>query len=84
LGASTDTVRLWKSNRNSPKLGYIPKIIEFLGYLPDLGNQTSGQKLKTYRITKGLTQKAFARILGVDPNTLGEWDKGRGRLPERV
>lgn len=84
LGISEDTVRLWERNRNSPRIGSIPKIVEFLGYFPAIADQTLGEKLRIYRKTRGLTQKAFARILGVDPSTLGKWEKGKGRSPQRI
>jgi len=84
LGVSEDTLRFWEVNRNSHKLTYLPKIMEFLSYSPEMVNQTPGAKLKTYRTTKGLTQKAFARILGLDPGTLAKWEVGKGKLPEWI
>jgi DNA-binding transcriptional regulator YiaG len=34
-------------------------------------------KLRAARRTLGLTQKAFAERLGVDPTTLRKWEQGR-------
>jgi len=31
-----------------------------------------------------LSQKALARILGVDPSTLGKWEGGKGSFPEGI
>ena len=34
LGTTPCTIRNWEKNRSNPSLGFIPKIIQFLGYMP--------------------------------------------------
>ncbi len=70
-------------------LWVIPKILEFLGYEPDLSMvQSLGQRIRAYRLMKGTTQKELAHRLGVDPSTLGRWErdefKPEGDLLRRV
>lgn len=78
LGVSTDTVTCWELNRNAPQVHHMPRIIAFLGYLPE--EETSddlslGTRVRTYRIAKGLTQKKLARELGLDPTTLSQIER---------
>ncbi len=37
-----------------------------------------GEKIKTYRRNLGLSQKALAKRLKIDPSTLALWEKGKG------
>ena len=57
-----------------------PKIIQFLGYNP-FPNQggSLGEMIKLYRKTNGLSQKKFAKLLGVDPTTLARWEMNECR-----
>ena len=58
----------------------MPKIIEFLGYIPNLITPKSlGEKIVLYRKMRGLTQKELARQLGIDPGTLGKWERGESK-----
>ena len=41
----------------------------------------TGQKIRTLRISKGLTQGALAKLLGVSPSTVGMYEQGR-RKPD--
>ena len=65
------------------------KKIKFLGYDPLQSNATTlGEKIKQYRIQKGLSLRKLAKELGVEPATLTRWEKGevkpRGRIKERI
>jgi len=74
LNISKDTVYNWEKNRTDPMVHLIPRITEFLGYIPPLfAGQTTGQKIVTYRQVRGISQRAFALELKVDPGTLGRW-----------
>jgi transcriptional regulator with XRE-family HTH domain len=65
------TIYLWEHNRVQPSVTQIPKIIEFLGRNPFEANlENLGEKLRSYRQLKGLSQKKFAERLGVDFTTL--------------
>ncbi|GAB3430272.1 helix-turn-helix domain-containing protein [Niabella aquatica] len=39
MNVQTDTITNWELNRNSPVLNHIPKIIQFLGYTPNIDNE---------------------------------------------
>ncbi|MEE9214079.1 MAG: helix-turn-helix transcriptional regulator [Thermodesulfobacteriota bacterium] len=75
----------WENNLAKPALRYIPKIIEFLGYVPfDTSNMSVGEKIVSYRRLLGLSQKKLAHRLGIDPSTLGRWERDKRQPPERV
>lgn len=69
LGGEEATTWNWENNRSSPKLHNIPKIVEFLGYVPFDGKpKTLGKRIIHYRRLYGITQKELAHRLGADPN----------------
>jgi transcriptional regulator with XRE-family HTH domain len=85
LGADRTTIRNWERWRTSPALNYIPKIIEFLGYLPpQLKAETLTEKIKLFRKLFGLSQKDLAKILRVDPSTIWRWEKGKGQPSQKL
>ena len=74
------TIYNWESNRKSPQLRFIPRIIEFLGYVPDVAPATTlGERIITSRRLLGLSQREIANRLGIDPSMLGRWERGEGR-----
>ncbi len=84
LGVDKTSVHNWEKNRASPSLPFIPKIIKFLGYVPyDTPAKTFGEKILTYRKLLGLSQEKLARLLGIDPSTLGRWERGERRPLKR-
>jgi transcriptional regulator with XRE-family HTH domain len=71
----------WERNQRNPSFRYMPKIVNFLGYIPfDTEFENLGQKICAYRQLMGLRQKDLARLLDVDPCTIRSWEKGRHRL----
>jgi len=62
IGVDTCTVTNWERGHSEPELRLIPSIIGFLGYEPtsDLP-ATLGERIKQYRILKGISQKELAR-----------------------
>lgn len=77
VNAITLTVTNWEKNRTSPRLYLLPKIIKFLGYDPLQSNATTlCERLKEYRIQKGLSLRRLAKELGIDPGTLANLEKG--------
>jgi len=59
----------------------IPKVIEFLGYNPDLFSaKTIGQRIKTYRQLQGITQNELAKEIGIDPATLSRSERDAGKI----
>lgn len=76
LRSTECSVYLWETNRTSPTLPFLPKIIEFLGYCPFDPGWTPGERLTWIRRYLGLSQEAMARRLRVDPGTLARWESG--------
>ena len=67
-----------------PAIKHIPKIIEFLGYVPfDTSNISVGEKIVVYRKILGLSQKILACQLGIDPCTLRKWERNKWQPFER-
>jgi Predicted transcriptional regulator len=55
--------------------GFIPALAGFLGYLPLPTGETLAEQLVAYRTARSLSQKATARLLGIDPGTLSRWER---------
>jgi transcriptional regulator with XRE-family HTH domain len=84
LGADADTVAGWEANRTKPSLPFIPKIIEFLGYVPlSILPENQGERIAFCRKLAGLSQEELAHRLRIDPGTLRKWEKERGLHSER-
>ena len=77
--ADKTSVFNWENNRTAPQVHHIPKIINFLGYNPLPAVRSLSEKLMAARRTLGLSQRAMAKRLGVDPTTLARWEKGIGK-----
>ena len=89
LGVKKDTVNNWENGHYSPRLHQMPKIIKFLGYLPeDLEKLPIGDRIVALRFAHGIRQEDLARKIGVDPTTLSRWERGerqpKGKLAERL
>jgi transcriptional regulator with XRE-family HTH domain len=83
IGVNTLTVCNWENNLTAPRLYLLPKIIEFLGFNPLASNATTlGERVKQYRIQKGLSLRKMAKELGVDKSTLARWERGRSKPRE--
>ncbi len=85
LDVSEATIYNWENNHTSSSLYSIPKIIKFLGYIPNFipdnaSAKTPGEKIVASRRLLGLTQKELAHRLGIDPSTLACWEKDKSRL----
>lgn len=84
LGTDEASVYNWENNRTSPSLHFIPKVIEFLGYVPyDTQARTFGEGITIFRRIHGITQEELAECLNVDPTTLGRWERNKGRPTKR-
>jgi DNA-binding XRE family transcriptional regulator len=76
LGVNETSVYDWEKHRTEPMVHLIPRITQFLGYTSGIFNrETTGQKIIAYRHVRGMSQRALALILKVDPATLGRWEK---------
>lgn len=79
LGAHAQSLTNWEEGRTAPAVRYVPAILEFLGYDPRPVPEDLAGRLIHHRVGLGLSQEAFARLLGVDPGTLRRWESGSRR-----
>ncbi len=70
----------WELGSHEPLTRHIPRIIEFLGYVPEelFPCNTTGQGIKRYRLLQGMTRKQLAKKLGMDEATLHRLEAGAG------
>lgn len=54
-----------------------------LGLLPYEQAKSLGHRLRLHRMHRGLSHRALARILGVDPGSISRWETGDRRLDRR-
>jgi len=74
LRVSAATLANWERGRVIPTTRHFPAIIEFLGYDPNPPGATFAGRLHTVRRRLGLSQRALAVRLGIDPSTVAEWE----------
>ena len=80
LKVNPDTIYNWENNRTDPELVFLPKIIEFLGYAPYFGPCRSlGEKIAKFRQSMGISQKSFAKLLGINPSTVERWENNSSK-----
>ncbi len=60
----------------------MPRIIEFLGYVPDdlFKAKSLAEKIRVHRHIHGLSQKELAKQMGVDPSTIMCWENGKHKI----
>ena len=77
IGVTESTIWNWESNHSSPQLRFMRKIRAFLGYNPhDTRSGLFGERIVVCRRIQGISQTELASRLGVDPTTLGKWERG--------
>ena len=89
IGVKEESIYNWEKNRSKPKIYLLPKIIEFLGHVPfELPRETIGDKIKSYRKEKGLSQRKLAKLWGVHQTTIRDWENGKhtpiGKMKKRI
>ena len=80
LGVGELVVNGWEKHRFSPQPSHLPGIITFLGYTPspyDKVGDNVMEKMKLYRLTHGMSQMKFAKLLSVDQKTVAMWEVGK-------
>jgi len=71
FNVSEDCITYWENNRSKPLIYFYPDVIRFLGYCPFvLDLNTFKGRIMAYRYLNGLSRKHFAKIMGVDPETV--------------
>jgi DNA-binding transcriptional regulator YiaG len=88
IGIDVMTVNNWETGRRNPAVRLIPSLLKVLGYSPFAKAHSITEKLKTHRYSLGLSQKALASLLVVDPSTVKIWESGlrepRGKWLRKV
>lgn len=56
---------------------HVPKIIEFLGYVPFTCQDDPLGRLKHYKLINGLSYERLGLAMGRDPEQLTDWLSGR-------
>ena len=74
---SIETISYWERGVHEPALEYMPKVIEFLGYVPFEMCKTLGERIRLYRMSLGLTAVEFAKKIGVTHSTITRWENDR-------
>lgn len=82
IGVTESTVCNWEHG-TEPELIHIPKIIEFLGYVPFECPDDPIGKLKYFKQSKGLSFERLGELMGRDPEQLTDWLSGRNAPIER-
>lgn len=71
------TLRNWERGRTTVRDGYRPRVIRFLGVDPNPAGSFP-ERIRAARHAAGLSQKALALRLELDPATVRAWEAGRG------
>jgi len=85
FAVETATITNWEKDRTKPRLRYLTKIVQFLGYSPlENAPKTMGERLLYYRRIRGIKQNELALRIGIDPTTLSRIEWGRGKSMSAV
>jgi transcriptional regulator with XRE-family HTH domain len=85
MDVDMQTVVNWETNTHAPATHQIPKIIDFIGYVPYSKDFTDfKEKLLYYRKLSGLTQKKLAELLQVDETSIAKWERGKHTPIEKM
>lgn len=81
LGVSPFTVLNWENGKTTPQVGDLPKLRAFLGTTPEEPAHL-GEAMRLYRERHGLTIRAAADRVAVDPDSWARWERS-GVIPYR-
>ena len=85
VGTTKATIYHWEANRSSPQLRFVPAVNAFLGYdAYSTQEETLGERIVGWRRAHGVSQKALARMLGIDQTTLAGWERGEHKPSRRL
>lgn len=77
IGVSLATFRNWEAGRADIRNENYPAVFRFLDTDPNPEPRSLQERLRAARLSEGLSQKAVAEGLGLDPGTLRAWEAGR-------
>jgi DNA-binding transcriptional regulator YiaG len=84
LGVDSFTLGNWEKGATEPMVWYYPAIMDFLGYCPYQRAETFGQLIRPYRVHRGLSHRALAQEINVDPGSISRWETSDRRPWERM
>ncbi|MEW6419795.1 MAG: helix-turn-helix transcriptional regulator [Nitrospirota bacterium] len=76
IGVTESTVWNWEHG-TEPEIRHMPKIIEFIGYVPFECPDDSIGKLKYFKQVHGLSYNRLGKLMGRDPEQMTEWISGQ-------
>jgi transcriptional regulator with XRE-family HTH domain len=78
LNVCQNSIISWELGKTYPALKFMPRIINYLGYLPfsEGDDVPLGEQLTTYRQIHGISQIELAKQLHVNPDTIRRWKHG--------
>lgn len=83
IGVTESTIWNWEHG-TEPEIRYMPKIIEFLGYVPfeyNLDNPID--RLRYFKLINGLSYEKLGELMNRDPEQLTDWLSGRSKPCKR-
>ena len=84
IGCNEMSVVNWENRHTQPALSHMAGIVEFLGFDPLPEGDDFAGKLLHHRKLRGISQKQFAAQIGIDPGTLGRWERGECQPDEKL
>jgi transcriptional regulator with XRE-family HTH domain len=85
IGVDEVTIFNWENKISRPSIKKLPKIVEFLGYVPiKEPNNTFPEKLKSLRKKLGFSQKKLAIYIKIDQTTIRKWEAGIGKPSKKL
>lgn len=79
LGTIREVYDRWERNKRKPVVSVWPSIVGFLAYYPGHPVASAADFVLLARRVTGLDQKALARRVGVIPQKLRRWERGKAQ-----
>jgi len=73
VGVSECTVYNWEKIGRQPEIEHMPRVIEFLGYIPFPCPEDVLGRVAYLKKIKGLTLPELGKLMGRDPEQLSDW-----------
>ncbi len=80
LGVNEHTISQWVVGADTPRIPYMKKVIDFIGYYPFPEPKTLGERIVRYRRINGLNQTELANLIGFNVCTVSAWEKGGSKI----
>ena len=88
IGCDEMSIVNWERGHTVPRINHMAGVTRFLGCNPFPSADTLAEQLVNHRKAFGITQKEFARQIGVDPSTLARRERGerepKGRFRKTI